>query len=863
MYYIKSFNKKKRKFSFVSTPFFEGNVIFGLDIKEKMRPLSFNKIQKNTAIDPIDPRLFNKFLLSGENQFIAFSNQSRPEELSPIFQMLENFQVNEERIIKLTMCHSCIEINRFTLLEDRNTAISYKNSKICIDCALKIVLSQASSIGLVPRENISPKLKNFFIHMLHRHKDVKKIIKSFTPSFDPTTNKANTLYDIEINPPISRKYLDYRMDHLNLPKEFKEVLLNDNKIVKLLPIQALSVENGLLSSKKNQLIMAPTSGGKTLIGELSGISTVLEDKNLKMLYLVPIVALANIRTDEFYKKYKRLNLKIIKRIGESILNKNHLDNIEELNDANIVVATFEAIDFILRSGNLQKLGNIGTIIIDEIQTLIEPERGFLLDGFIARLKSVFPEAQFLYLSATIGEPHVLARKLDCSLIRYNNRPVPIERHILLCLNELQKEKFIANLVSASFSQKSKFGFRGQSIIFTNTRKRCEAIAQNLEFKGIKVRAYHSGLTNEERKNVELEFQTQKIAGVVATAALAAGVDLPAQQVLFESLAMGIKWLTVAEFEQMLGRAGRLRKHEIGYVYLLIEPGKIYSPKMKMTEENIAISLLNGKIKDFELAPDEDKSITELLAFISTYQGVNKEKIYDFYKFLINNDYDLENLLKKLDNNKLIRVKENLTYQATGLGRAIAKSFLTVEKGLEVIDAIEKDKNKSLIELALELNPLKNVYLTKRIVSDISRDRSMKYLSNNLFTTSTLSLLDADNVKKKSSYSRAFIETMMKWLKDIFNCDCKDKPYCECGRIKIENLILSLRIKEKQSIVDICQYLEEEYEIVVFKGDIIDFLESFIYSIESIVEIVNSLNNLDPNYRQQLSEIMVMIEDVKQ
>jgi len=378
-----------------------------------------------------------------------------------------------------------------------------------------------------------------------------------------------------------------------------------------------------------------------------------------------------------------------------------------------------------------------------------------------------------------------------------------------------------------------------------------------------VRAYHSGLTHDERKIVELEFQTQKIVGVVATAALAAGVDLPAQQVIFESLAMGIHWLTVAEFEQMLGRAGRLKKHEIGYAYLLIEPGKIYSPKMKNTEENIGISLLKGKIKDFELPPDEDKSITELLAYISSFQGLKKEKIYDFYELLINNDYDLEALLKKLDNNKMIRIKEDLTYNTTRLGRAIAKSFLTVDKGLEIIQAITKDKIKSLLELALELEPLKNVYLTKSIVSDISKDRSMKYLSNNLFTASTLSLLDADHVKKQSKYSRRFIDIMMKWMRDIFNCDCKDKPYCECGRLNLEKLILSLRIEEKLSVGEICENLREEFEIVIFKGDIVDFLETFIYSIESIVEIAKSIKNLDSVYLNQLEEILSMIKEIKQ
>ena len=63
--------------------------------------------------------------------------------------------------------------------------------------------------------------------------------------------------------------------------------------------------------------MAPTSAGKTLIGELAGISRILKDKR-KMLYLVPIRALASLRTEEFKNKYKRLDLKIVKRMDKKL-----------------------------------------------------------------------------------------------------------------------------------------------------------------------------------------------------------------------------------------------------------------------------------------------------------------------------------------------------------------------------------------------------------------------------------------------------------------------------------------------------------------------------------------------------------------
>jgi len=860
-FYLKKFNKKNFTFSYISDPFFRGSVLFGLDFKNRMRPLSFDKISKDNKSSPVDPKLFKKFLLSDNNKFIAFSNQTPSEEILPVKDMLNSLQFDKNKIVNLTFCKSCLENQnqKFTILNENFQIKTIKEGILCSNCAFEIVLRQARLAGLISEKRVSLKLKNFLTHMILKFKDVKKVLSVFQADFNPATNREITLYDVEKAPPISKKYLNQKVEDLNIPNSLKNIL-KDLKISNLLPIQALSVENGLLSERRNQLIMAPTSGGKTLVGELAGVSKILSNRRAKMLYLVPIVALANLRTEEFKEKYKSLKLNIVKKIGESLFEKSIDSDQKDLTNADIIIATYEAIDFILRSGKKEILGNISTIIIDEIQTLIDSERGFLLDGFISRLKFLYKNAQFLYLSATLGEPKLLATKLNSELIMYNNRPVPIERHLLLCLNEVQKRKLIFKLVRAAFLKKSKYGFKGQSIIFTNTRRNCESITKLLHEKGINVASYHSGLSHEERKAIEEKFRTQKIAGVVATAALAAGVDLPANQVIFESLAMGINWLTVAEFEQMLGRSGRLKKHDLGYAYLLVEPGKIYSPKMKETEEDIAIKLLNGKIKDFELVPNEDRSLTELLAFISIFtESVKRETIYPFYENLINNEYEFEISLKKLNNLKLIRFKEDFTLRITRLGQAIAKSFLTIDRCLEIVDNLQ-NKMKKPLEIALDLKPIKNIYLSKKIVADLAKNVNMKYYSNNLFSASVLSLMNAEYVRKRKTFSQEFIKFVLKWLHDIFNCNCKDSPYCDCGRLNLEKLILNLRIKKKFTIEEICDYFEDEYKIIMFKGDIIDYLENLIYSLESIKNILEGI--FHSNYKTDIREIPKLIEQIK-
>jgi len=858
-FYLKSFKEKNFTFSYINKPFFQGSVIFGLDFKDKMRPINFIKFQKDGSTEPLDPRLFKKFLLADKNRFVAFSSQTESSEFNPVNSMLESFQFDKNRIIELTFCKSCLNKRIFKILSEKQKINSYNNAIICSNCALELIIKEAAFLGLEVKEKLDPKLKNFFNHMILKFRNVDKVLKTFKTEFDPVKNKELTLYDIEKTPIVGKKYLNLKIADISISEEFKDVLFKQN-INTLLPIQAISLDKGLISEGKNQLIMAPTSAGKTLVAELAGISRVITNKH-KMLYLVPIVALANVRTEEFKKKYKSLNLKIIKKVGESILENRDSDNPNDLLDANIIIATYEAIDYVLRSGNKQYLGNIGTIIIDEIQTLIDNERGFILDGLISRLKFLYPNSQYLYLSATIGAPQDLANNLECILIRYNNRPVPIERHLLLCLNENVKYKYIVKLIRSSYSRTSKYGFKGQTIVFTNTRKKCEALATYLRDRQIKARPYHSGLTYEERKIVEFEFQKQKISTVVATAALAAGVDFPAEQVIFESLGMGIKILTVAEFEQMLGRAGRLKKHEKGLAYLLVEPGKIYSPKLKLTEENIAISLLNGKIKDYQLDPNGDRSLTELLAFFSIFQEyIKKADVFTFYNSLINGNYDLESFIKELVRMKLIN-RDQITYKPTNLGIAIAKSFLTVEQGLDLINKL-RNKRESIIDIVLNLKPLKNVYLSKKIAADLSRNVNMKYFSNNFFSNSVLSLMNAEYVKKRKKFSDSFIELIIKWTSDFFNCSCKDNPYCECGRLHLERIILNLRTENQLSIDGISDYLMEEYSIQVFKGDIVDYLESLIYSFESLFNISKGLPKLDPNYKKELLEIPEIIERIK-
>ena len=131
---------------------------------------------------------------------------------------------------------------------------------------------------------------------------------------------------------------------------------------------------------------------------------------------------------------------------------------------------------------------------------------------------------------------------------------------------------IKKMTSEEYKRTSSKGFQGQTIVFTNARARCHTIADALGAGGRIPRGAHL----RERRDVETKFLNGKLMAVVTTAALGAGVDFPASQVIFDALAMGRDWLSVQEFNQMGGRAGRPDFHDLGRVVILAEPGGSYS-----------------------------------------------------------------------------------------------------------------------------------------------------------------------------------------------------------------------------------------------------------------------------------------------
>ena len=514
---------------------------------------------------------------------------------------------------------------------------------------------------------------------------------------------------------------------------------------------------------------------------------------------------------------------------------------DDFKKSEIIVATYEAFDYLLRDGKKADLGVIGTIVIDEVQMLVAEERGFRLNGLIARLKALFPHTQFIYLSATIGNPANLAIELSANCVEYLDRPIPLERHTILTENEAERFDHLFNICKNEEMIISKSGYRGQSLVFTNSRKNCEVLSNKLKKRGINSTYYHAGLTYTQRKRVEKGFEKGKFSTVVTTIALGAGVDFPASAVIFENLAMGIKWLSVAEFHQMLGRAGRFGFHDKGKVYLLVEPGRKIFVGQKETEEQIAFGLLTKPIEDVEPILETIEEEEEVLATIVAFNTVNIQDDKMIFVNILGRSNPLRDNIKSLRKMGMITI-ENQTIFPTKLGRAVSLSFLSPSYAIRVVQEIQRKKMKQFekdfaLTLAIKIQPFRAAHLAPRVHGDIERTLKST-ISTNIFSGVILELYTG-NGWGRNNPSKLVIDTFSKWSQSIFTCICAEKPFCDCGEIAFSKILVEFRQKGF-SPTHIANEIRKEFNILTYPGDIYSWLDSLVHHLNAIERLAKVL-----------------------
>ena len=778
---------------------------------ERFVPKKFRKIEneKETILMPKE----SLKLLRSDTLFI--SKDHFPEEILNLFtNMINSYGAKYDFI---SICRFCLIENR---INTKGTPYTYRSEPICELCAKSEITKDLNYKGIKDTK-LAEKL-------LKRYSDVDRVLMVFDPKFDPTKDSSITMYDKIDASPLDIKII--KISDLDMPIEVKDRFVSRG-INELTPVQSIAIANGLFKGG-NFLVMSETASGKTLIGELSFFSRY--KKGDKLLYLSPLVSLSLQKYEDFKDNYPNNNVSL--RVGLSRIAENPKDINRSL-DSDIIVGTYEGIDQILRSG--LTINGVSTVVIDEIHMLQDKERGPLLDSLISRLYKLYPKAQFIGLSATVGNPKDLSETLKMELVSYDKRPVPLERHVIFCSGHGGKLHIISRIIRKENSEVSSKGHKGQVIVFSNSRKNCHSLAEHFKTRGINAAAYHSGLPFKERREIETKFWKGKLDTVVTTAALAAGVDFPASAVVFETLSMGIEPLKIFEFQQMIGRAGRPSFHDKGKAYLLIDPQEKYG---EVSEEEHCFYLLDNKSEKVDIQYDNDISLERTLSIISTFSNLSISEIKRNFEMGFAPSFD--NLfIDSLKKEGLIEIKADKV-NITKFGRIVSSNFLKISHAL----FIKKFNKDDVREIIFETLPFPNTYLTSKLQAVLKID------SSSLFSGTTLEKIYFQN--RKEALSKHGEEVLINLLTEFFSCGCKDAPYCKCPKIEIGKRLLDLR-KAKLSPHRISEEFRKEYGLKIFSADLINWLDSAIRTLET-TEKIFTLYGKEKQRKATIKEILNIV-----
>lgn len=269
------------------------------------------------------------------------------------------------------------------------------------------------------------------------------------------------------------------------------------------------------------------------------------------------------------------------------------------------------------------------LIVDEAQTL-ESERGHLLELLLLKLRALNPQIQVVFLSATLPNPRAIARWLDAALYLYAERmqrDPPSQRvteyavvngevrsrdgAILRRLGVSDRTGALRELVRELLAQADT----STVLVFCPTKSRCEKVVRLLlplmvsspppphpqpplspehqqyveahlllfarthatrldpafaRFLRAGVIYHHAGLTDEERLLAEGLFRRGCVRVLAATTTLSAGVNLNVAVVVLDGIRRGKQSYTRTEYQQMVGRTGRMGQTAAGRVFVLLD-----------------------------------------------------------------------------------------------------------------------------------------------------------------------------------------------------------------------------------------------------------------------------------------------------
>lgn len=445
------------------------------------------------------------------------------------------------------------------------------------------------------------------------------------------------------------------------------------EISELNKLQVSAINDFGVLDGENVVVTAPTSSGKTMIGELASLKSSLSRR--RSIFLLPMRAIVNDKFDHFTRVYGPAGLRTIRATGE------HSDDVPAFlgGQFDIALLTYEKYSM-LALGASHVLDLASTVVVDETQTLTDSSRGSNLEFLLTLLnnrRGKTGSPQVITLSAVVGNLRGFDRWLGGRNLHSESRPVPLVEGVIdhggdyRYLDEQGNAQHEPRLIQPLYSDGSRrlliplvqrlVTEKKKVVVFRQSRGEAVACAVYLSqalglppavgalgrmpsgdvssstrtlrktlTAGV---AFHtSDLDREERRLVEEEFRDpdSPVQVVVATPTLAMGVNTPASAVAIVGLTHPGRPpapYSVAEYKNMVGRAGRLGFTERGESYLI--------PEGALDSNRAWLGYVNGTLEDLtSRLVREDDPRTLMLRVLASYPSdatglVTETDVIDF------------------------------------------------------------------------------------------------------------------------------------------------------------------------------------------------------------------------------------------